>query len=692
MRSPLGHGLQGQAAALRAARIGRLDARANQQNALKSWKLISISSLWDRTRAAQAQLSERDRLFAVWLGVAAVVIHARLHLLESAQPMFHPEPFLMPWLPIAAYEDVLLVALLSWISWDILPMLRRPGVRRAAFVAASVVALLVAAYAALNVELYNYFQGSLTYQLLALSSHLEYIRDTIWYFTKKWNYLPDILLAPVHAIAIALAIYWLVPGLLGRAARVFHSPLGAGCLACYVLAGFFWGAHWRAYQSAFQNPEWAFLKSLGDHNDEAFVAGKFPSDYLNDFMPAQPGTAAAAAGASAGLATTSAGKGWRPKNVVMLIGESLGSKYLGLYGAPYADSPEMEQLAQHGALFQRAYVSCPYSDNAIAALFTSVYLYHYWEATLTHAPRLSISGIGTVLQNKGYRVAFIHSGQLASRERRYLLAHGFPEVHDKADPPGFPLTPGPFKRSVLPQDTRLVPSAMNWIGADRSKPFFVVLWTDDTHMPYTPPALKSFGSSDNDLNRYRSAAEETDSEVGLLERGLAARGLLDDTIVMVTGDHGEQFGQHGHLGHGWSLYEEEVRIPLIIANPRLFPHEEKIDRLARQIDLAPTILAMLGFDEPADWQGQDLFNGGPERRAYLFADYHYGLVDGNYKYIYDVTSGYSEIYDLSRDPLELNNLSDDPAVSVPAKEAYMRMAAWSAFQNKYLDKFDLLHH
>jgi arylsulfatase A-like enzyme len=132
-----------------------------------------------------------------------------------------------------------------------------------------------------------------------------------------------------------------------------------------------------------------------------------------------------------------------------------------------------------------------------------------------------------------------------------------------------------------------------------------------------------------------------------------------------------------------------VRIPLIIANPRLFPHEEKIDRIARQIDIAPTILAMLGFDEPADWQGQDLFEGGPERRAYLFADYHYGLVDGNYKYIYDVTSAYSEIYDLSRDPLELNNLSGDPAVAAPAKVAYMRMAAWSAFQNKYLDKFDV---
>ena len=68
-----------------------------------------------------------------------------------------------------------------------------------------------------------------------------------------------------------------------------------------------------------------------------------------------------------------------------------------------------------------------------------------------------------------------------------------------------------------------------------------------------------------------------------------------------------------------------------------------------------------------------MFAGGPERRAYLFADYHYGLVDGNYKYIYDVTSAYSEIYDLRRDPFELHNLSGDPAVSEQAKDAYMRI-------------------
>ena len=212
-------------------------------------------------------------------------------------------------------------------------------------------------------------------------------------------------------------------------------------------------------------------------------------------------------------------------------------------------------------------------------LFTSVYPYHYWQAVITHAPQLSIPGIGGILQSHGYRVAFIHSGNLADSEQSYLRTHGFPEVYDKGDLPGFPRghSLGRWHYDFRTRDAKLVPAAMNWIGTDRAKPFFLALWTDDTHSPYTPPAVKSFGVPDGDLNRYLGAVEETDANVAELERELAARGLLDDTLVVVTGDHGEQFGQHGKAGHGFSLYEEEVRVPLIIANPRLFPHGEKID-------------------------------------------------------------------------------------------------------------------
>jgi arylsulfatase A-like enzyme len=171
-------------------------------------------------------------------------------------------------------------------------------------------------------------------------------------------------------------------------------------------------------------------------------------------------------------------------------------------------------------------------------------------------------------------------------------------------------------------------------------------------------------------------------------RELKARGLIDDTIVVVTGDHGEQFGQHGRLAHGWSLYEEEVRVPLLIYNPHLFPNEKNVTRISRQIDIAPTLLGLLGFDPPLQWQGNDSFDADYPSRVYLFSEFVFGMAEGNLKYIYDAEKGGNvELYDLSRDPDERNNLVGDSAYSRQTKDAYERITAWSSFQNRYLDKF-----
>lgn len=129
-----------------------------------------------------------------------------------------------------------------------------------------------------------------------------------------------------------------------------------------------------------------------------------------------------------------------------------------------------------------------------------------------------------------------------------------------------------------------------------------------------------------------------------------------------------------------------ARVPLIIANRRLFPEPVKIESLARQIDLAPTLLGLLGLNAPAEWQGQDLFSARPPVRIYCFAEHIYGLVEGNFKFLYDATLKRAELYDLRCDPEERHNLIGDPAYSKQAEQARLRLAAWAAFQNGYLDK------
>jgi glucan phosphoethanolaminetransferase (alkaline phosphatase superfamily) len=305
---------------------------------------LAVILLWPRIRTAQAQLSDRERLFAAWLGAATVMVNARLEILQVARPMFRPPALLAPWLPLAAYQDVLLIALASWTWWTALSLIKRPRAGRAVCIAGWVVALFAAGYAALNVELYGYFQGSLTYQLIVLSNHLDYIGDSLAYFVHTGNHLQPILLAPLYALLIAIAICRLVPGTLGRAAHGFHSPFAAACVGLYVIAGMQWGSYFREYRSAFQNPEWQFCRSLVYHNEAAFLAGKFPSEYLDDFLPRR-GASAVSARVNAASASPIAENGFRPRNVVLVIGESLGARYMELYGAPYADTPEMVKLA-----------------------------------------------------------------------------------------------------------------------------------------------------------------------------------------------------------------------------------------------------------------------------------------------------------------------------------------------------------
>ena len=132
---------------------------------------------------------------------------------------------------------------------------------------------------------------------------------------------------------------------------------------------------------------------------------------------------------------------------------------------------------------------------------------------------------------------------------------------------------------------------------------------------------------------------------------------------MIGGDHGEAFGEHGQLAHGFSVYDEEVHIPLLIVNRKMFPQPRVVNSLARQIDIAPTLLDLLGIAEPAQWQGQSLLSGPPPARAYMFAsdsDFRFGLIEGNEKYIYNYDSNRSELYDLATDPKERHDLAAIP--------------------------------
>jgi arylsulfatase A-like enzyme len=632
------------------------------------------------------------------LGLALVLAAARFWVLHLAGRATPARRLLWPWLPVALYQDVLLLALLCWGIWGLLRFVQHSTVRRLIRWTAATLCLVAATYAALSAEIYRFLKTPVTFRLLALSDHLRGVRTSIAAATTTTR-LIAIAAAPLTVIVLTAILPRLKPAWLRATARRIHSRAGAAGLAAYLFAAHVASATLVADSTAVANPHLQLLCSLWDREDP-FLSGGFQPDDLRDFLPLserEPTSTAQHLPSSTGRAFDRSTS--QHLNVLMVVMESVGARYVELCGAPYHNTPELVRLAEHGVTFDRMYASHPFTSNAMAGLFCSVYPYHGWRALPPRAPALRVSGLADVLAERGYRTAFLHTGDLRfDREGEFLRRHGFAQVTDVAEPSELIGTNGAGGAGVdrfqgaadfdsLP-DSLLVSAARNWIEADRSRPFLLTLWTIETHHPYAGDATGNV--TDPYMDRYLNAVRTTDALIGRLARELDSHGLADSTLLVVLGDHGDAFGQHGHRAHGQTLYEDEVRIPVLLVNPRLFPRGERIHRVGQQIDIGPTVLDLLGVPAPRQWQGTSLFATSRSDRAYLFTGFHhylFGVVEGQLKYLYDATSDRRELYDLADDPDERRNLIRSPKHRAIATQAHRRLAAWLSYQNRYLSAF-----
>jgi arylsulfatase A-like enzyme len=282
----------------------------------------------------------------------------------------------------------------------------------------------------------------------------------------------------------------------------------------------------------------------------------------------------------------------------------------------------------------------------------------------------------------GYQTAFMTPSDLEwAGWRPFLATHGFDEVRDY-----HALACTDLISSWGVEDRCMVDGMIDFVRQHRSKPFFLMGWTTQTHHPYDPTPgvplldLQREPSPDpEELGRYLNVLHETDRQLGRLFDVLRQTGLDRDTLLVVLGDHGQAFG-YPHITYiqGRTVYEEDVHVPLMIWAPQLYRAAPRSKVIGSQIDLAPTIAELADVPKAPDWQGHSLFEESHPPRAYFYvAEDHFtlGVREGRWKYILDLREGVDELFDLDRDPNEQRNLSTSQRDITDRLR--QRLAAWT---------------
>ncbi|UCE60057.1 MAG: sulfatase-like hydrolase/transferase [Phycisphaerales bacterium] len=348
------------------------------------------------------------------------------------------------------------------------------------------------------------------------------------------------------------------------------------------------------------------------------------------------------------------------QNVLVITLDTTRADRLGCYGYSAAQTPALDALAQSGVRFDAAFCQVPLTLPSHGSLFAG-----RWPPAIN----IQVNGGGglaeelptlaEVFRTHGYRTgAFIAAVVLNSS---FGLNQGF-DVYDDS------MTERQSGDKLIvaqrPADA-VCDSALSWLDAESDKPFFAWVHFYDPHDPYEPPVEFAVRFDDP----YDGEVAFVDSQIDRLLKWLGDKGLRDDTLIVVVGDHGEGLGDHGEMEHGLLLYNATMRVPLIMAAPGVMPEPRVVEAPVRLVDVFPTIVDLLGWVPPTDLDGRSLAHAcrtGEVPTLPVYGETWYprvtfgwaalrSLVADNWKYI---QAPKPELYDWRSDPGEANNVAE----------------------------------
>jgi len=412
-------------------------------------------------------------------------------------------------------------------------------------------------------------------------------------------------------------------------------------------------------------------------------------------------------------------------NVLLIVMDTVRSENLSVYGYHRSTTPQMEQLAKRGVVFDWAISTAPWTLPSHASMFTGRYHYEMSADWLTPLDGADAT-LAEVLSDRGYMTGgFVANLEYCSSATG--LARGFSHYEDYPVLLSDLVAHGPLGRLIVSRDwgcelfgesragvrksaQEINHAFLGWLDQDavEGRPFFAFLNYYDAHDPYVPPkpydtefATRSpadptlemgYDYSDEEVQAMQDAYDGgigyMDDQIGQLLDELKRRGTLDNTLVIITSDHGEQFKEHGIMGHGNSLYMPSVHVPLLICLPDRVAAGKRITEAVTLRDLGATIMDLTGFDgspQPLPgsslsrfWQDSNTIDDKVSASPVL-SEVHYvannpsrypvsqgdmkSVVARGYQYIVQ-GNGVEQLYDLGLDPWAKNDLGMTEASQV----------------------------
>jgi arylsulfatase A-like enzyme/Tfp pilus assembly protein PilF len=349
-------------------------------------------------------------------------------------------------------------------------------------------------------------------------------------------------------------------------------------------------------------------------------------------------------------------------NVVVITIDTLRADHLGCYGYKQVRTPNIDRLAADGTRFERAFTPVPVTLPAHTAIFTGTYPMlsgiHDFSGNKISSQQVTLA---SVLKKNGYATgAVIASAVLGSR---FGLNQGFDFYYDHFD----------FSRldeSNLYQMERpgnvVTGQVLDWLGKNYRKRFFLWMHLYDPHHPYSPPAPydQEYAS-----HPYDGEIAFADAQVGKVIEFLKEKNLYENTVIVLSGDHGESLGEHGERTHSFFIYNATLHVPLIFRVPRA-KLQKVLAMPVSLVDIMPTLLHILNLEVPANVQGENLLPyisghiGTSSHERSLYAENFLPRIHFNWSELRAVeTANYHfidapkpELYDLRKDPGETQNL------------------------------------